>query len=50
MTVPTVKDRRHMAADSTQQVSWDQTFGSGPVEKRRLSFLGKLDEGKTGFS
>jgi len=50
MVVPTVKDRRHMAADSTQQVSSDQTFGSGPVEKRRLSFLDKLDEGKTGLS
>jgi len=50
MVVPTVKDRRHMAADSTQQVSRDQTFGSGPVEKRRLSILGKLDEGKTGLS
>jgi len=50
MVVPTVKDRRHMAADSTQQVSRDQTFGLGPVEKRRLSFLGKLDEGKTGLS
>jgi len=50
MVIPTVKDKRHMAADSTQQVSRDQTFGSGPVEKRRLSILGKLDEGKTGLS
>ena len=50
MVVPTIKDRRHMAADSMQQVSRDQTFGLGPVEKRRLSFLGKFDEGKTGLS
>ena len=50
MVVPTVKDRRHMAADSMQQVSRDQTFGSGTVEKRRLSFRGKLDEGKMGLS
>jgi len=50
MVIPTVKDKRHMAADSMQQVSRDQTFGLGPVEKRRLSFLGKLDEGKTGLS
>jgi len=26
------------------------SFGSGPMEKQRLSFLGKLDEGKTGLS
>ena len=50
MAVPTIKDRRHMAADSMQQVSRDQTFGSGPVEKRRLSFRGKLDDGKMGLS
>ena len=50
MVIPTVKDKRHMTADSMQQVSRDQTFGSGPVEKQRLSILSKLDEGKTGLS
>jgi len=50
MAVRTVKDKWHMATDSMQQVSRDQTFGSGPVEKRRLSFRGKLDEGKMGLS
>jgi hypothetical protein len=41
MVVPTVKDRRHMAADSMQQVSRDQTFGLGPVEKAETLISGQ---------